>query len=173
MAILPAASLSQIAQLGVAAETAGSYVAANVAGFLGALSETLAGVASSGDGNQAGHNSITVGQPQAESVGGADLAVLRRQLETLVATFRTQLHEVLAGGGIDSSQPFSVTLDESGLLHASKDHPDAQQIDNLIGGNSTLTDLFRAIQARGQLLGANAANAHGTTANPLLPPANG
>lgn len=152
MPILPIPSLAQLTQLGAAAESVGSAVSANITGFLQALTDQLSSGSESKPANAAAPGASQAGPVQSKSVAGGDLAVIQRQLEKLIQEFRLELQNVLLDGDTDSSTPFSVALDEFGRLRASDEHPDAQQINNLIEDNEPLAALFRAIEARYRLV---------------------
>jgi hypothetical protein len=83
-----------------------------------------------------------------------DLTAIRRQNESLVNKFQTQVKQLLSGQGVDLSPGINLQLDELGRIRVAGRHPNSQQIENLLATQPELADQLQFIAANSRLLNA-------------------
>ncbi len=142
---IPPISPMQAVQIGLAAKAAGTVAVTAFSDLLRSAADFLGGEQSA---------TPTVGQASGPSTNGSrnDVGILQGQIESLLKSFGSHLKDLIAGNGIalpDSG--LTVTQSPTGL-GVLENHPEKSRIEDVLNGSGTLTEMFRAIIARQQLL---------------------
>ncbi len=95
------------------------------------------------------------------------LDALRQDADGRLAELRRTLNQLLSDAGVDTTHEITLEDDGAGGIHVGGDHPDAQQIEDLLEENPDLAAKFKALQQSYQKL----RSAEETT--PSAPPAFG
>lgn len=158
---IPPISPMQAVQIGLVAKTAGTAAASAFSNLLRSAADLLGGIASPQES-----------QPAATSPtsGSSDIGVLQGQIGSLLKSFNSTLKELLGGSGIAVPEGgLTVSQTPSGLGIA-ESHPEKSRIEDLLNGSEGLTDMFRGIIARKQLLQSAAPSAAGNSSQVHVPP---
>jgi hypothetical protein len=151
MSFLPIQAAPQLLKWGV---PAGIAAVSTLAGFAEKLGAALTPRASGEPDSSGGANPLAT--PPGSSVAANRIA-LQRELASLLETFHGRLREALAAGGISASG-FRIREDALGDLRVAGPHPQQNEIELALAGDSTLQALFQAIESAAGLLHPRAAN---------------
>lgn len=139
MSLLPVSAASQLATIGAAAGTAMTSAAAGFASLLQravAAGSTVAANASNGA-------SLPSALPGANR--SLDLSALRRELDSMLQSFREGVQSALANGGVQAPGELQISPDGTGQLRIAADLPQRGQIEQALNSDPQLQNLFQSI----------------------------
>jgi hypothetical protein len=155
MSMLPISSIGNLIQAGIVAEAAASQVATSFSDLMEMFTQSIKKKMKTGEEDEDGTKTKTAELNPAllatQGVGG-DVAVIQQQLKSLLEKLSSRVQNLLADNNLQAGENFSLSQGVGGELNVGGEHPNSFQIEQILSTDSELTEMFRGIAVRSNLL---------------------